>query len=166
MLPFYYLRAACAGALLLVAGGCKKADPVTPEPIISVSWTVDGVAKKKSNMLATITSAGTHYVLDGLFAADNSGLQLYLPLPLSLGTYPLVVGVGQAAPGQAGASYYSPPDAGRLAIFDAQTGTLTLTVMDNKSFSGTFAFTARCATSGCPAGSTRTIANGVFQLRR
>ena len=89
-------------------------------------------------------------------------LALYLPLPFTLGTYPLTAGTGGAASGQAEATYWVTS----AAPYNAASGSVTLTALDKTSGTGTFAFTARCAGALCPGGSTRTVANGVFRVRR
>lgn len=166
--PFRVLRFVLPPAVALVGlASCANSEPAppAPEPVVGVSYTVDGVPAKTS-AVGNATTGGQltsgHYIVNGRFGSDGSGLTLHLPLPLALGTYPLTVGTGGAASGRAGATYW----ATTAAAYDAVSGSVTLTALDPTSATGTFALTARCAGAACPAGSTRTIANGVFRVRR
>lgn len=163
--PFRMLCLLPPAAVLLSLVACSS-DPEAPapEPIVGISYTVDGAPVKTSAVgNGFVGPEGTgHRVLNGRLAGNGSGVEIHLPLPLAVGTYPLTVGTAQAASGQAGATYWASPG----GYFTPVSGSVVVTALDQTSAAGTFALTVRCASQACPAGSTRVLANGTFRVRR
>lgn len=153
-----------AAVLLGLVACSSDSEAPAPEPVVGISYTVDGAPVKTSAVgVAYVGPEGTgHRVLNGRLAADGSGVEIHLPLPLAAGTYPLTVGTAQAASGQAGATYW----ASRGGYFNSVSGSVVVTALDKTSAAGTFSLTVRCASQACPAGSTRVLANGTFRIRR
>jgi hypothetical protein len=168
MLTSYWRLSGLAIAVLTLFG-CSKSEDETPAPSapMGISWLVDGVPVKTSDAPVATTGSsgpGNFFIVTGAISSDGTNLQIYLPLPLALGTYPIAPGSGSS--GTATASYTLNQGSGSSPFFRAESGSISVTAIDNQTFSGTFSFTAPCASSTCLSGSRKVVTDGKFHISR
>ncbi|NML65822.1 hypothetical protein HHL22_11465 [Hymenobacter sp. RP-2-7] len=145
---------------MLLATACSK-DKATPAP--ANSWQVDGQAQQAAKVTVEVgtpaMNAGmlTIHIWQDISNANSTGsaVAVYLFVPNRVGTYSLTAASTSAS---AGYSDYVSPGAGSN-LYEATSGSVTITALTSNSVTGTFTFTA--AEVFTPQ-HTRQITNGQF----
>jgi len=167
-----FLSSVGAAVLVLVLTACTKKAADAPAPAVppGMSWTEGGRAVKTTNVSISYpnsTPTGQPAVagLLGTALSDTTGVGLYLTQPFTVGTFAITNSSGNPTSTTAVCQFATQTPYGLRPVYWATGGTVTVTDVTNGTVSGTFSFTAACATGSCVLGSTRTITNGVFRMR-